>query len=158
MRDARLKRSSWCTNPTRHAAASVTCIASSIASFPSWRLGRPARHLLDELATLRGLFPVDDSFGNCNGDWYESCFVEIIRKQESITKCGRPNNHTNLARRITMLSWALTFFVLAIIAAVFGFGGIAAGAASIAKILFILFLVLFIVSMIANAVRGRSVA
>lgn len=57
-----------------------------------------------------------------------------------------------------MLSWALTFFVLAIIAAVFGFGGIAVGAASIAKILFFLFLVLFVVSMIANAVRGRSVA
>jgi uncharacterized membrane protein YtjA (UPF0391 family) len=56
-----------------------------------------------------------------------------------------------------MLSWALTFFVLAIIAAIFGFGGIASGAASIAKILFVLFIVLFIVSMIANAVRGRSV-
>ena len=41
-----------------------------------------------------------------------------------------------------MLSWALTFLVLALIAAMFGFGGIAAGAASIAKILFFLFLVL----------------
>lgn len=56
-----------------------------------------------------------------------------------------------------MLSWALTFFVLAIIAAVFGFGGIAAGATSIAKILFFLFLVLFVISLITNAVRGRPV-
>ena len=39
-----------------------------------------------------------------------------------------------------MLSWALTFFVIAIIAAVFGFGGIAASAAGIAKVLFFLFL------------------
>ena len=31
-----------------------------------------------------------------------------------------------------MLSWALAFFIIAIIAAIFGFGGIAAGAASIA--------------------------
>lgn len=56
-----------------------------------------------------------------------------------------------------MLSWALTFLVLALIAALFGFGGIAAGAASIAKILFFLFLVLFVVSLIANVTRGRNV-
>jgi uncharacterized membrane protein YtjA (UPF0391 family) len=55
-----------------------------------------------------------------------------------------------------MLNWALTFFVLALIAAVLGFGGIAAGAASIGKILFFLFLVLFAVSLIANVTRGRS--
>ncbi len=56
-----------------------------------------------------------------------------------------------------MLSWALTFLVLALIAAVLGFGGIAANAAWIAQILFAVFLVLFVVSLIANAVRGRSV-
>ncbi|HUP80412.1 MAG TPA: DUF1328 domain-containing protein [Pirellula sp.] len=55
-----------------------------------------------------------------------------------------------------MLNWALTFFVLAIIAAILGFGGIAASAVSIGKILFVIFLVLFAVSLIANAVRGRS--
>jgi uncharacterized membrane protein YtjA (UPF0391 family) len=56
-----------------------------------------------------------------------------------------------------MLSWALTFLVLALIAAVLGFGGLAANAAWIAQILFAIFLVLFVVSLIANAVRGRSV-
>lgn len=55
-----------------------------------------------------------------------------------------------------MLSWALTFFVLALIAAVLGFGGIAAGAAEIAKILFFLFLVLFVISLISNFARGRN--
>ena len=40
-----------------------------------------------------------------------------------------------------MLHYALLFFVVAIIAAVFGFGGIAAGAAGIAKVLFVLFLI-----------------
>ncbi len=55
-----------------------------------------------------------------------------------------------------MLNWAVTFFILAIIAAVLGFGGIAASAASIGKILFVLFLVLFAVSLIANAGRSRS--
>ena len=62
-----------------------------------------------------------------------------------------------LTLELIMLSWALTFLVLALVAALFGFGGIAAGAASIAKILFFLFLVLFVVSLIANVTRGRNV-
>ena len=36
-----------------------------------------------------------------------------------------------------MLYWAAVFFVIAIVAAIFGFGGIAAGAAGIAKVLFV---------------------
>ncbi len=54
-----------------------------------------------------------------------------------------------------MLSWALTFFIIAIIAAVFPFGGIAAGAAGIAKILFFIVLVLFLLSLLSGlAKRG----
>ncbi|MCC6425462.1 MAG: DUF1328 domain-containing protein [Phycisphaerales bacterium] len=52
-----------------------------------------------------------------------------------------------------MLYWALVFFIIAIVAAIFGFGGIAAGAVSIAKILFFIFLVLFVVSLILGLVR-----
>jgi uncharacterized membrane protein YtjA (UPF0391 family) len=52
-----------------------------------------------------------------------------------------------------MLHYALVFFVVALIAAVFGFGGIAAGAAEIAKILFFIFLVLFVVSLVAGLFR-----
>lgn len=55
-----------------------------------------------------------------------------------------------------MLSWALAFLVIAIIAAIFGFGGIAAGAATIAKWIFLLFLILFLVAAISGAVRGRA--
>ncbi len=36
-----------------------------------------------------------------------------------------------------MFSWAITFFIIALIAAVFGFFGIAASAAGIAKIIFV---------------------
>ena len=54
-----------------------------------------------------------------------------------------------------MLYWAAVFFVIAINAAVFGFGGIAAGAAGIAKILFFLFLILAVLSLIFG--RGRTV-
>jgi uncharacterized membrane protein YtjA (UPF0391 family) len=52
-----------------------------------------------------------------------------------------------------MLYYALVFFVVAIIAAVFGFGGIAAGAVEIAKILFFIFLVLFVVSLVVGLFR-----
>jgi uncharacterized membrane protein YtjA (UPF0391 family) len=47
-----------------------------------------------------------------------------------------------------MLWWALLFFIVAIIAAIFGFGGIAAGAMSVAKILFWIFVILFIISLL----------
>ncbi len=52
-----------------------------------------------------------------------------------------------------MLRYAVIFFVVAIIAALFGFGGIAAGATEIAKILFFVFLVLFIVSLVAGVIK-----
>ena len=52
-----------------------------------------------------------------------------------------------------MLRYAVIFFVVAIVAALFGFGGIAAGATEIAKILFFIFLVLFIVSLVAGLIK-----
>ena len=54
-----------------------------------------------------------------------------------------------------MLGWALGFFVLALIAALFGFGGIASASAGIAQILFVLFIILFAVTMIARLIGSR---
>jgi len=56
-----------------------------------------------------------------------------------------------------LLKWAVIFFVIALIAAAFGFSGIAAGAASIAKVLFYLFLAIFVVLLIAGLIVGRKV-
>lgn len=55
-----------------------------------------------------------------------------------------------------MLSWSLAFFIIAIIAAVFGFGGIAAGAAEIAQLCFFFFLVVFLVTLVYGLVTGRK--
>jgi uncharacterized membrane protein YtjA (UPF0391 family) len=55
--------------------------------------------------------------------------------------------------RITMLSWAITFLVIALIAAALGFGGLAGTAAGFAKILFFVFLVMFVVSLIMGRTR-----
>jgi uncharacterized membrane protein YtjA (UPF0391 family) len=52
-----------------------------------------------------------------------------------------------------MLNWALMFFVIALLAAIFGFTGIAVAAASVAKFLFYLFLILFLVSLVAGLAR-----
>lgn len=52
-----------------------------------------------------------------------------------------------------MLRWALAFFIIAIIAAVFGFAGIAVAAAGIAKVLFFVFLVLFVIALLSGLVR-----
>lgn len=54
-----------------------------------------------------------------------------------------------------MLGWAIAFFVLALIAAALGFGGIAGASAGIAKILFFVFLALLVLTFVARAVRGR---
>lgn len=56
-----------------------------------------------------------------------------------------------------LLKWALIFFVVALIAAAFGFTGIAAGAAEIAKILFYLFLGIFLILLIAGLVVGGKI-
>jgi uncharacterized membrane protein YtjA (UPF0391 family) len=53
----------------------------------------------------------------------------------------------------SMLRYAAIFFVIAIIAAVFGFGGIAAGAAEIAKVLFFIFIVIFLVTLLMGVIR-----
>jgi len=54
-----------------------------------------------------------------------------------------------------MLGWALTFLVIALIAALLGFGGIAGTAIGIAKIIFFVAIILFLISAVAGAVRGR---
>ena len=54
-----------------------------------------------------------------------------------------------------MLSWAIGFFILALVAAFFGFGGIASSAAGIAKVLLVLFVIGFIVSLVLG-LRARG--
>ena len=52
-----------------------------------------------------------------------------------------------------MLFWSAVFFIIAIVAAIFGFGNIAAGAVDIAKILFVLFLILFMLAAVIGLIR-----
>ena len=55
-----------------------------------------------------------------------------------------------------MLGWAVFFLVIALVAALFGFGGIAGTAIGIAKLLFFIFLAIFVISLIMGLGRGRT--
>ena len=55
-----------------------------------------------------------------------------------------------------MLKWALIFFIISLVAAVFGFTGVAAGAATIAKWLFFIALAIFVVFLILGLVAGEA--
>lgn len=56
-----------------------------------------------------------------------------------------------------MLNWAVTFLVIALVAALFGFGGIVSAAIGIAKILFFIFIVLFAISLVMSLINGRKI-
>src|SRR5450759_4262833 len=55
-----------------------------------------------------------------------------------------------------MMGWAVTFLIVALIAAVLGFGGIAGVAIEAAKLVFFVAIILFAISAIVGLVRGRS--
>jgi uncharacterized membrane protein YtjA (UPF0391 family) len=57
-----------------------------------------------------------------------------------------------------MLGWAIGFFIAALVAAVFGFGGIASAFAGIAVILFWVFVALFVLSLLFGAFGGTHAA
>jgi uncharacterized membrane protein YtjA (UPF0391 family) len=54
-----------------------------------------------------------------------------------------------------MLRYAVVFLIIALVAALLGFTGIAAGAVEIARILFFVFLLLFAVSLIVGLMRRK---
>jgi uncharacterized membrane protein YtjA (UPF0391 family) len=55
-----------------------------------------------------------------------------------------------------MLSWVVTFLVVALIAGILGFGGIAGVSVEIAKAIFFIAVILFLISAVVGLVRGRS--
>jgi uncharacterized membrane protein YtjA (UPF0391 family) len=56
-----------------------------------------------------------------------------------------------------MLKWAIIFFIISVIAGLFGFTNLAAGTRGIAKILFFLFFVVFLIVVIFGVILGKLV-
>ena len=55
-----------------------------------------------------------------------------------------------------MLGWVVTFLIVALIAGILGFGGIAGASVEIAKIIFFIAVVLLLVSAVMGVARGRD--
>ncbi len=55
-----------------------------------------------------------------------------------------------------MLSWVVTFLVVALIAGILGFGGIAGVSIEIAKAIFFIAVILFVISAVVGLARGRN--
>jgi uncharacterized membrane protein YtjA (UPF0391 family) len=77
--------------------------------------------------------------------WYSSCSAFRFARSGRQVSAGQSQKVTPEHREIPMslLRWAVLFLIIAGVAALFGFGGIAEGAAEIAKVLFVIFLVIF---------------
>jgi len=60
-----------------------------------------------------------------------------------------------IAEVLIMLSWVVTFLVIALIAGILGFGGVAGASIEIAKLIFFIAVVLFLVSAVIGVARGR---
>jgi len=56
-----------------------------------------------------------------------------------------------------MLKWAIIFFVISLIAGLFGFTGVSSGAKSIAKVLFVIAMVIFLVVLVFGVFLGMLV-
>ena len=66
-----------------------------------------------------------------------------------LVRSKAPSRRNSLEERtVTLLKWALLFFVISIIAGILGFTGVSAASADIARILFYIFLVIFLVLLI----------
>ena len=65
-------------------------------------------------------------------------------------------SETTETEGLDMLGWVVTFLIIALIAGVLGFGGIAGASIEIAKIIFFIAIVLFLVSAVVGVTRGRG--
>src|SRR5438067_2318802 len=91
-------------------------------------------------------------------DWHERCNHHAgrtricscpVRHQNAEQDASR-SIHLPTVREAHMLYYAIVFLIIALIAALFGFGGIAAGAAGFAKILFVIFLLVEVVTFLLS--------
>jgi uncharacterized membrane protein YtjA (UPF0391 family) len=81
------------------------------------------------------------------------CHGEVFtaKAASNMRLVSRPTNEA-----VIMLGWAITFLIVALIAGILGFGGVAIISVEIAKIIFVVAIVLFLISAVFGFMRGRS--
>jgi uncharacterized membrane protein YtjA (UPF0391 family) len=77
----------------------------------------------------------------------------IVSARDARRSASRTETETEV---LTMLSWVVTFLVIALIAGILGFGGIAGASIEIAKAIFFIAIILFLVSAVIGLARGRT--
>lgn len=82
------------------------------------------------------------------GNWAASQRVNQRRYRKKII------SFKNIKEKMIMLRWVIALLVIALLAAILGFGGVAGAAAGIAKIVFVIFLALAVLSFIFGRTRG----
>lgn len=70
---------------------------------------------------------------------------------------GTTRPSSTIVKETNMLRWALIFFIVALVAAFFGFGGIAGTAAGIAEILFYGFIIVAAIALVLGLMTGKKV-
>jgi uncharacterized membrane protein YtjA (UPF0391 family) len=82
---------------------------------------------------------------------------QLFQRRDCLGRwCGPPRQSKHQDEDFTMLGWVVTFLVIALIAGILGFGGIAGASIEIAKIIFFIAIVLFLVSAVVGLARGRN--
>jgi uncharacterized membrane protein YtjA (UPF0391 family) len=97
--------------------------------------------------------PVNFYVGGTQRDLVRCRFLNWVVVESRAIDASREQARS---KEFAMLGWAVTFLIIALIAAVLGFGGIAGFAVELAKIVFVVAIVLFVISAIFGFVRGRS--
>ena len=89
-------------------------------------------------------------------NWWSRAPVAPLLQNQTWRHTGRTSSSSALRQHpnssYLMLSWTLTFIVVALIAGVLGFGALAGAAATVAQVCFVIFLILFVLSLI----RGKK--
>jgi uncharacterized membrane protein YtjA (UPF0391 family) len=92
---------------------------------------------------------------------YGPCPVRAVDYSQRRFVLEAPSPVANTSNGISyggvMLRWSAIFLVISLVAAIFGFGGIAVAAAGVARILFFVFLVLFLISLIGGVTFRRRI-
>jgi uncharacterized membrane protein YtjA (UPF0391 family) len=120
-------------------------------SYPAALAGPASRGRLDFVPLLSRNF---DRFRA--GNYPELLFRPRIISANRATSWSRSCRTESEAKDRVMLGWVVTFLVVALIAGILGFGGIAGASIEIAKIIFFIAVVLFLVSAVVGLARGRT--
>jgi uncharacterized membrane protein YtjA (UPF0391 family) len=121
-------------------------------SYPAALAVRPAERRSDFVPFYRAILIVF-TWRNCREPLFRPRIISAIRARCSWSRWVRTESE---AKDRVMLGWVLTFLVVALIAGILGFGGIAGASIEIAKIIFFIAVVLFLVSAVVGLARGRT--